>query len=213
MNGKIILLAIILIIFGLGISEVSAMSDAETTANNILNTDNGDSDTLIVYFSRTGENYNVGNVEVGNTAMLASYIKEYLKCDSFEIVPMDKYPENYDECTELASKEKEDNARPKIDGKIDNFDSYKTVFIGYPIWWGDLPMIMYTFLEEYDLDGKTVIPFNTHEGSGNAGTYDTIKEKLPSANVNTQGLALDGKTARSEDGKQQTIDWLKQLGY
>ena len=213
MNGKIILLTIILIIFGLGISEVSAMSDAETTANNILNTDNGDSDTLIVYFSRTGENYNVGNVEVGNTAMLASYIKEYLKCDSFEIVPIDKYPENYDECTELASKEKEDNARPKIDGKIDNFDSYKTVFIGYPIWWGDLPMIMYTFLEEYDLDGKTVIPFNTHEGSGNAGTYDTIKEKLPSANVNTQGLALDGKTARSEDGKQQTIDWLKQLGY
>lgn len=213
MNGKIILLTIILIILGLGISEVSAMSDAETTANNILNTDNGDSDTLIVYFSRTGENYNVGNVEVGNTAMLASYIKEYLKCDSFEIVPMDKYPENYDECTELASKEKEDNARPKIDGKIDNFDSYKTVFIGYPIWWGDLPMIMYTFMEEYDLDGKTVIPFNTHEGSGNAGTYDTIKEKLPSANVNTQGLALDGKTARSEDGKQQTIDWLKQLGY
>ncbi|MDO5810383.1 MAG: flavodoxin [Methanobrevibacter sp.] len=161
MNGKIILLTIILIIFGLGISEVSAMSNAETTANNILNTDNGDSDTLIVYFSRTGENYNVGNVEVGNTAMLASYIKEYLKCDSFEIVPMDKYPENYDECTELASKEKEDNARPKIDGKIDNFDSYKTVFIGYPIWWVDLPMIMYTFLEEYDLDGKTVIPFNT----------------------------------------------------
>ena len=213
MNGKIILLTIILIIFGLVISEVSAMSDAETTANNILNTDNGNSDTLIVYFSRTGENYNVGNVEVGNTAMLASYIKEYLKCDSFEIVPMDKYPENYDECTELASKEKEDNARPKIDGKIDNFDSYKTVFIGYPIWWGDLPMIMYTFMEEYDLDGKTVIPFNTHEGSGNAGTYDTIKEKLPSANVNTQGLALDGKTARSEDGKQQTIDWLKQLGY
>ena len=213
MNGKIILLTIILIIFGLGISEVSAMSDAETTANNILNTDNGDSDTLIVYFSRTGENYNVGNVEVGNTAMLASYIKEYLKCDSFEIVPMDKYPENYDECTKLASKEQDDNARPKIDGKIDNFDSYKTVFIGYPIWWGDLPMIMYTFLEEYDLDGKTVIPFNTHEGSGNAGTYDTIKEKLPSANVNTQGLALDGKTARSEDGKQQTIDWLKQLGY
>ena len=74
-------------------------------------------------------------------------------------------------------------------------------------------MIMYTFMDEYDLDGKTVIPFNTHEGSGNAGTYDTIKEKLPSANVNTQGLALDGKTARSEDGKQQTIDWLKQLGY
>ena len=213
MSSKIILLTIILIVIGLGISEVSAMSDAETTANDILNKNNTDSDTLIIYFSRTGENYNVGNVEVGNTAMLASYIKEYLKCDSFEIVPVDKYPENYDECTELASKEKEDNARPKIDGKIDNFDSYKTVFIGYPIWWGDLPMIMYTLLEEYDFSGKTVIPFNTHEGSGDAGTYDTIKEKLPSADVKTDGLALDGKTARSSEGKEQTIDWLKGLGY
>lgn len=96
MSSKIILLTIILIVIGLGISEVSAMSDAETTANDILNKNNTDSDTLIIYFSRTGENYNVGNVEVGNTAMLASYIKEYLKCDSFEIVPVDKYPENYD---------------------------------------------------------------------------------------------------------------------
>ena len=74
-------------------------------------------------------------------------------------------------------------------------------------------MIMYTFLEEYDFDGKTVIPFNTHEGSGDAGTCTTIQEKLPKATVKTNGLALDGKTARSDDGKQQTIDWLKGLGY
>ncbi len=212
MNIKIILLTA-LIVLALGISEVVAMSDAETVANDILNKNASNSDTLIVYFSRTGENYNVGNVEVGNTAMLASYIKEYLKCDSFEIVPMDKYPDNYDECTKIASKEKDDNARPKIVGKIDNFDSYKTVFVGYPIWWGDLPMIMYTFMEDYEFSGKKVIPFNTHEGSGDAGTYNTIKEKLSGADVNTNGLALDGKTARSEEGKQQTIDWLKGLGY
>ncbi len=198
---------------GLGISEVTAISDAETAANDILNNNNSDSDILVVYFSRTGENYNVGNVEVGNTAMVASYIKEYLKCDSFEIVPIDKYPDNYDECTKVASKEQEDNARPKITDKIDNFDSYNTIFVGYPIWWGDLPMIMYTFLEEYDFDGKTVIPFNTHEGSGDAGTYTTIQEKLSKATVKTNGLALDGKTARSDDGKQQTIEWLKELGY
>ena len=74
-------------------------------------------------------------------------------------------------------------------------------------------MIMYTFMEEYDFDGKKVIPFNTHEGSGDSGTYKTIKEKLPNADVNTKGLALEGKVARSEDGKQQTIDWLKGLGY
>lgn len=213
MKTKLIFFTIILIVLGLGISEVTAISDAETAANDILNNDNNDSDILVVYFSRTGENYNVGNVEVGNTAMVASYIKEYLKCDSFEIVPVDKYPDNYDECTKVASKEQEDKARPQIQNKIDNFDSYKTVFVGYPIWWGDLPMIMYTFLEEYDFNGKTVIPFNTHEGSGDAGTYDNIQSKLPSAKVNTKGLAIDGKTARSNDGKQQTIDWLKGLGY
>lgn len=212
MKTKIIIL-IALIVLALGISEVAAMSDAETAANDILNKNATNSDTLIVYFSRTGENYNVGNIEVGNTAMLASYIKEYLKCDSFEIVPVDKYPDNYDECTNIASKEKDDNARPKIAGKIDNFDNYKTVFVGYPIWWGDLPMIMYTFMEDYDFKGKTVIPFNTHEGSGDAGTYNTLKEKLSGADVNTNGLALDGKTARSDDGKQKTVDWLKGLGY
>ncbi|MBO6122564.1 MAG: NAD(P)H-dependent oxidoreductase [Methanobrevibacter sp.] len=192
---------------------MTALSDAETAANDILNKNNTDSKTLVVYFSRTGENYNVGNVEVGNTAMVASYIKEYLKADSFEIVPIDKYPDNYDKCTELAQKEKDDNARPKITGKIDNFDSYDTVFVGYPIWWGDLPMIMYTFMEEYDFNGKKIIPFNTHEGSGDSGTYQTIQEKLPNADVNTKGLALEGKVARSDDGKQQTIDWLKGLGY
>ena len=212
MKQKIILFTITLIILGLGISEVTAISDAETQANDILNKNSTDSDILVIYFSRTGENYNVGNVEVGNTAMVASYIKEYLKADSFEIVPIDKYPENYDECTKLASKEKDDNARPQIQNKIDNFDSYKTVFIGYPIWWGDLPMIMYTFMEDYDFNGKDVYIFNTHEGSGDAGTYQTVKSKLSNANVNTDGLALDGKTARSDDGKQKTIEWLKGLG-
>jgi flavodoxin len=213
MKRKIILITIALIILGIGISEVTALDNAETTANDILNNNNDNSDVLVVYFSRTGENYNVGNVEVGNTAMVASYIKEYLKCDSFEIVPVDKYPEKYDECTDIAQKEKNDNARPKIQDKINNFDSYDTVFLGYPIWWGDLPMIMYTFMEEYDFNGKNVIPFNTHEGSGDAGTYQSIQTKLPNAKVNTKGLALDGKTARSDDGKQQTIDWLKGLGY
>ena len=213
MKRKILIFTIILIVLGIGIGEATALSDVETAANDILNKNDADSKTLVVYFSRTGENYNVGNVEVGNTAMVASYIKEYLKADSFEIVPIDKYPDNYDECTKLAQKEQGDNARPKIEGKIDNFDSYDTVFVGYPIWWGDLPMIMYTFMEEYDFDGKKVIPFNTHEGSGDSGTYKTIKEKLPNADVNTKGLALEGKVARSEDGKQQTIDWLKGLGY
>ena len=145
--------------------------------------------------------------------MMASYIKEYLNADSFEIVPVNPYPDDYKETTDQASKEQSDNARPEIKNKIDNFDSYDTIFIGYPIWWGDLPNIMYTFLEQYDFSGKTVIPFNTHEGSGDAGTYQTIASQLPEAKVNTDGLAIDGKTARTEDGKQQTIEWLKGLGF
>lgn len=185
----LILILIIISIFGLIISEVSAASEAESAANDILNKNNTDSKVLVVYFSRTGENYNVGNVEVGNTAMMASYIKDYLNADSVEIVPVEKYPDNYDECTKVASDEKDNNARPEIQNKIDNFDSYDTVFIGYPIWWGDLPMIMYTLMENYDFNGKNVIPFNTHEGSGDAGTYSTIDSKLPNAKVNTKGLA------------------------
>ena len=202
-----------LIVVGLGISEVTAISDAETQANDILNKNNTDSKILVVYFSRTGENYNVGNVEVGNTAMVASYIKEYLKADSFEIIPTNKYSDKYQECLDQATKEKDENARPEIQNKISNFDQYDTIFVGYPIWWGDLPMIMHTFFESYDFNGKKVIPFNTHEGSGDAGTYTTVQKDLPKANVTTDGLALDGKTARSDDGKQKTIDWLKGLGY
>lgn len=190
--------------------------EAEKKANDILNrtTDKSDnSKALVVYFSRTGENYNVGNVEVGNTAVMASYIKEYLKADSFEIVPVNKYPDSYDECLKVATKEKDNNSRPKIQNKLDDISKYDTIFLGYPIWWGDLPMIMYTFMEECDLSGKTVIPFNTHEGSGSSGTYDTIKSKLKSSSVNTSGLALTGSKARTDDGKNDTINWLKGLGY
>ena len=213
MKKIILLLTLSLIIAGLGISEVTAISDAETQANDILNKNNTDSKVLVVYFSRTGENYNVGNVEVGNTAMVASYVKDYLKADSFEIVPVNKYPDTYQECLDQATKEKNENARPEIQNKISNFDQYDTIFVGYPIWWADMPMIMHTFFESYDFNGKKVIPFNTHEGSGNAGTYTTIQKELSGANVTTDGLALDGNTARSDEGKQKTADWLKGLGY
>ena len=211
---KIIIISIIaLIILAVGISETAAMSDAESKSNDILKKNNTNGKVLVVYFSKTGENYNVGEVEVGNTAMMASYIKEYLNADSFEIVPVNPYPDDYKETTDQASKEQSDNARPEIKNRIDNFDNYDTIFIGYPIWWGYLPNIMYTFLEQYDFNGKTVIPFNTHEGSGDAGTYQTIASQLPEAKVNTDGLAIDGKTARTEDGKQHTIEWLKGLGF
>ena len=200
-------------ITGCGSNKVNP--EAEKKANDILNNqvETKDSKVLIVYFSRTGENYNVGNVEVGNTAIMASYMKEYLNADSFEIVPVNKYPDSYDECLSVATKEKNEDARPAIESKLDDISKYDTIFIGYPIWWGSIPQIVYTFMEEYDLSGKTIIPFNTHEGSGDAGTYDTIKSKLSKSNVNTNGLALQGKVARTDEGKEKTINWLKELGY
>ena len=202
------------VITGCGSNKVNP--EAEKKANDILNNqveNKADSKVLIVYFSRTGENYNVGNVEVGNTAIMASYMKEYLKADSFEIVPVNKYPDSYDECLKVATKEKNEDARPAIESKLDDISKYDTIFIGYPIWWGEIPQIVYTFMEEYDLSGKTIIPFNTHEGSGDAGTYNTIKNKLTKSNVNTNGLALQGKVARTDKGKEETINWLKELRY
>ena len=218
MKKKILLsLLVILGLFAItGCGNNQSNPEAEKKANDILNNQTEtktDSKILIVYFSRTGENYNVGNVEVGNTAIMASYMKEYLKADSFEIVPVNKYPDSYDECLKVATKEKNEDARPAIESKLDDISKYDTIFIGYPIWWGEIPQIVYTFMEEYDLSGKTIIPFNTHEGSGNAGTYNTIKNKLIKSNVNINGLALQGKIARTDEGKEETISWLKELGY
>ncbi len=171
---------------------------------------------LIAYFSRADENYNVGNVDVGNTEIMAGFIKDYLKdkADTFKIDPAKAYPTNYKECTEVATQEKNSNARPEFKNPESlDLSKYDTILLGYPIWWGDVPMIINTFLEKYDFTGKTIIPFNTHEGSGDAGTYNTIKNKLSKSNVNTNGLALQGKVARTDEGKEKTINWLKELGY
>ena len=218
MKKKILL--ILVMILGLftitGCGSNKKNSETQKKANDVLNNQTEtktDARVLIVYFSRTGENYNVGNIEVGNTAIMASYIKEYLNADSFEIIPVNKYPDSYDECLKIATKEQNEDARPAIENKIEDIAKYDTIFIGYPIWWGDMPQIIYTLMEEYDLSGKTIIPFNTHEGSGSSGTYNTIKSKLKSAKVNTNGLALQGKVARTNEGKEKTINWLKELGY
>ncbi|WP_314720384.1 flavodoxin [Parvimonas micra] len=171
---------------------------------------------LIVYFSKSGENHNVGNVEVGNTEIMAGYIKDYFgeKSDTFKIEPVNPYPSDYKKTTELANEELKSNARPEFKNASDlNLDDYDTIFIGYPIWWGEVPMIINSFLEKYDFSNKKIIPFNTHEGSGNAGTYTRIKSKMTSSDVNTNGLAIQGKTARQESSRSTVEKWLKELGY
>jgi flavodoxin len=166
---------------------------------------------LLVYFSRAGENWDVGVVEKGNTRIAAEYIAEKTCADVFEIIPVVPYPENYNETLAIAQEEKNNQARPEIKNVVVNWGSYETIILGYPIWHGDLPMIVYTFLESYDFTGKTVYLFNTHGGSGLAGTPDKIRAVIPEADVR-DGLALTGKTVQNdfESVRPQIDTWMQE---
>ncbi|MBQ3407579.1 MAG: flavodoxin [Clostridia bacterium] len=171
---------------------------------------------LIAYFSRADENYSVGTVEVGNTEIMAGFIRDYFgnNVDTFKIDPVNAYPANYNECTTVAQKEKNENARPEFKNpEFIDISKYDTIFLGYPIWWEEVPMVVNTFLEEYDFSGKTIIPFCTHEGSGNAGTFARLSSKLASSKVNTNGLAIRGTDARKEESRATVENWLKGLGF
>ena len=167
--------------------------------------------TLVVYFSHAGENYNVNAVEIGNTELLAKAIVAKTGADEFKIEPKVPYPAGYQECVDLATKELRDQARPEYNGNID-ISEYDTIFLGYPIWWGDLPMVVYTFIENHDWSGKTVIPFNTHEGSGNSGTYEALKSKMPGATLKGDGFNMTGSSARTDEGISKLNNWLDSLG-
>lgn len=168
---------------------------------------------LVVYFSHAGENYNVGVIEEGNTAKMGKIIAEQMDADIFELVPVLEYPMDYDSCLDVATEEQRTNARPEYVDEIENWDQYDTVFIGYPIWWGEIPNIVYTFMEAYDFTGKTVIPFNTHEGSGQARSQRDIEELLTNATV-LKGLAVRGSKAQNdaEGTGADVANWLKQIG-
>ncbi len=167
------------------------------------------SKSLVVYFSRADENYGVGTIKEGNTAIIAKMIAQKTGSDIFEIVPEKSYPANYKECTDVAMSELRQKARPSYKGDIDTND-YDTIYIGYPIWWGDMPMIVYTFLDAHNLNGKTILPFCTHAGSGLAGTVSSFKSMYKSANVK-EGLSISGSTAqRNRTQAEKQVDaWLK----
>lgn len=168
---------------------------------------------LVVWFSHAGENYNVGVIEEGNTAKMGKIIAEQMNADTFELVPVVPYPEDYDSCLDAATEEQRTDARPEYDGEIENWDQYDTIFIGYPIWWGEIPNIVYTFMEAYDFTGKTVIPFNTHEGSGQSHSQRDIEGLLTSATV-LKGLAIRGSKAQNdaEGTSADVAAWLKNIG-
>lgn len=194
-------------------SSQAVVSDTTVSSDNSANLDTEyGSKILVAFFSHTGENYGVGFIEKGNTHIIADMIAEEMGADTFEIVRVTPYPEEYDACTDEASDEKAANARPELTAAVDNFDDYDIVFLGYPNWWGDMPMPVYTFIESYDFSGKTVIPFCTHAGSGLSKTVQTLESKLDGAAV-LDGFEIAGTTAQKEQdkAKQAILDWLAKL--
>lgn len=163
------------------------------------NTVTGNSKILTVYFSRTG-----------NTQQAARIIAEKTGAEIFRVLTTRQYPEDYQECTEVAKQEQDENARPELSVSIspETFATYDTIFIGYPIWWGTMPMAMFTFLESYNFEGKTVIPFCTHGGSGLSRSVSDIRSLCPDSTV------LDGLALRGGSVSQNNIEsWLNGLGY
>ena len=171
------------------------------------------SKTLVAVFSRADENYAVGFIEKGNTMILAEMIAERTGADLFEIRTAKPYPVDYNECTDVAKKEQNENARPAL-AEDKDISGYDTIFLGYPCWWGDLPMAVFTFLEAHDFSGKRVIPFCTHEGSGMGRTEGSLRKTLPGAKI-LKGLAVRGATAQnSRDEARKTVtSWLNGLGF
>lgn len=194
----------------------AAASETTVSASEPASPEEG-TDILVVYFSRTGEQYEVGVIDKGNTAIVADMIIDKTGADSFEILPEeDYYPYTYDELTDVAKQEQNENARPAYAGDVPDLTQYSTIFIGAPVWWGDWPMIMYTFFENNAdaLSGKMLIPFSTHAGSGLSGFDKKLSSACPGSTVG-EGLAVAGKDAQNnQDSVRETVnDWLTGLGY
>lgn len=167
--------------------------------------------TLIVYYSRTGENYwngSIRNLVKGNTEIVAEMIAELTGGDLFEVDTVKKYPADYDSCIDEAKEELRNGDRPEVRTYIDNIDDYDTIFVGYPNWWGTMPMVMFTFLEHYDLSGKTIIPFCTNEGGGMGGSEKDLKKICKGADVKT-GLSVHG--AEAAQSRLKVESWIQKM--
>ncbi len=217
MNKKIIALIVAVIIIAVaGISIYMFMGNNNDSANNnnqpndsVQNNESDDnennnittdgSNVLVLYFSMSG-----------NTESVANFIHDEVGGDIIKLETVEEYPEDYDELVDYAQEEQQEDARPELSTVIENIEQYDTIFLGYPNWWGDMPMPIYTFLDTYDLSGKTIAPFITHGGSGLSGTPANIRREEPNATV-TDGLSINGDDARNS--RDDVIDWLNSLGF
>jgi flavodoxin len=153
----------------------------------------------------------VDGVAKGNVRAVADMIQEYTGGDLYSIQTSVKYSGSIGTLIDDAQKEQDENARPELTTYIENLDQYDTIFIGFPTWWYDLPQVMYSFFDEYDFSGKTIIPFNSANGSQFSGTIGTIQELEPNATVITDGLSVHQNKVSSAQSDVES--WLKELGF
>ncbi|MDE6752097.1 MAG: flavodoxin [Eubacterium sp.] len=233
MKKYLSILMVVAMLFSFAACSNNAKStEPETTANTteMQKTENTEASasvsgkTLVVYFgvpedvdtngadAVAGASVVVKDGEkVGNLQYVADIIQKNTGADVFRIEPKIPYNTNHEELVDLAKEEQNSNARPQIKNSIENFEQYDTVFVGYPNWWGDMPMILYTFFDTYDFSGKTIIPFNAHGGSGFSNTINTIKDLEPNANVNDDGYTVSRNNVN--ESESEIIAWLDDLGY
>ena len=165
---------------------------------------------LVIYFSRSGENYFGGvlkNIEKGNTEVIAEYIHELASADLFKVEPAVEYPADYMECIDVAKKEQQKDARPELKESLDDISAYDTIYIGFPNWWGTLPMPMFTQLEKLDFAGKTVKPFVTHEGSGFGSSKRDLAKLCEGADIKN-GLSIPGSSVY--DVRSTVESWIRE---
>ena len=166
---------------------------------------------LIAFYSRAGENYFGGayrRVSVGNTEKAVEMLAELTGGELFKIEQAQPYSEDYQNCIAEAKADLRKKARPEVLNLLDDLDAYDEIYLGYPNYWGTMPMAVYTFLEHYDFTGKTIHPFCTHEGSGLAGTVRDVQRAAPGAVV-TKGLAIHGSDVDS--AKAALEKWVKEV--
>ena len=169
------------------------------------------SKALIVYYSRKGENYwngSIRNLQKGNTEIAAEMIRDATGGDLFEVETVKTYASDYTACTEEAKQELRSNAPPELKKYLNSIDGYDTIFVGYPNWWGTMPMAMFTFLEHYDLSGKKVIPFCTNEGSGMGSSERDLKKLCPGATIE-KGLSIHGSDTATSGST--VSEWAKKM--
>ncbi len=203
-------------------SEETAITESDSQSSPPESEDTG-SHILIAYFS-VPENVDISGVDavagasvvvrnsekMGNTEYVAKVIQQTVGGDLFRIETVEEYPLDHEPLVDQAADEQDEKKRPELLNQVENFEQYETIILGFPNWWADLPMPVYTFLEEYDFSGKTIIPFVTHGGSGFSGTVRTISDIQPQAEVsdNTLSLSRNAVAGSAED----VIAWAESLG-